>query len=115
MIKNYLLSILTEYQRDFKLFVIQHVDRYHQYAILQYSMKNKKDLQNRISKIDGQINGIQKMIDNNRDCLDIVQQVVAVNSALKKVGIEILKDETATCVNDKKKFETLLESLFRLK
>jgi len=55
------------------------------------------------------------MIDQDRECLEIVQQVVAVNSALKKVGIEILKDETATCVSDKKKFEILLESLFRLK
>ncbi|MCD4756515.1 metal-sensitive transcriptional regulator [bacterium] len=78
-------------------------------------MKNKEELQNRISKIEGQIKGIQKMIDKGRDSLDIVQQIVAVNSALKKVGIEILKEETATCVNDKKKFETLLESLFRLK
>jgi len=85
------------------------------YAILQYSMSKNEELQNRISKIEGQIKGIQKMIDRGRNSLDIVQQIVAVNSALKKVGIEILKEETATCVNDKKKFETLLESLFRLK
>jgi DNA-binding FrmR family transcriptional regulator len=44
-----------------------------------------------------------------------VQQVVAVNSALKKVGIEILKDETASCVSDKQKFEVLLKNLFKLK
>lgn len=93
----------------------QTFDKLTPYAILQYSMKNKEELQNRISKIEGQIKGIQKMIDKGRDSLDIVQQIVAVNSALKKVGIEILKEETATCVNDKKKFETLLESLFRLK
>ncbi|MCD4811931.1 metal-sensitive transcriptional regulator [bacterium] len=78
-------------------------------------MSKNEELQNRISKIEGQIKGIQKMIDRGRNSLDIVQQIVAVNSALKKVGIEILKEETATCVNDKKKFETLLESLFRLK
>jgi DNA-binding FrmR family transcriptional regulator len=78
-------------------------------------MNNKKELQSRISKIDGQIKGIQRMIDQDRECLEVVQQIVAVNSALKKVGIEILKDETATCVSDKKKFEILLESLFRLK
>lgn len=78
-------------------------------------MNNKKELQSRISKIDGQINGIQKMIDMNREPLEIVQQIVAVNSALKKVSIEILKGETATCVKDKKKFEYLLDSLFKLK
>jgi DNA-binding FrmR family transcriptional regulator len=66
-------------------------------------MNNNTDLQNRISKIKGQIEGVEKMIDTNRDALDIVQQIVAVNSALKKVGIEILKSETSSCVKDKTK------------
>lgn len=78
-------------------------------------MNNKKDLTNRLSKIKGQIEGVERMIDEDRDCLDIVQQIVAVNSALKKVGIEILKNETSTCVTDKDKFEVLLENLFKLK
>jgi DNA-binding FrmR family transcriptional regulator len=78
-------------------------------------MKNNKDLKVRMSKIKGQIDGIDKMIDSERDSLDIVQQIVAVNSALKKVSIEILKEETAFCVVDSKKFDYLLESLFRLK
>jgi len=76
---------------------------------------NNKDLTNRMSKIKGQIEGIERMIDEDRDSLDIVQQIVAVNSALKKVGIEILKDETSSCVTDKDKFEVLLKNLFKLK
>ena len=72
---------------------------------------NKKDLTNRISKIKGQIEGVERMINADRDSLDIVQQIVAVNSALKKVGIEILKNETSTCVTDKDKFEVLLKNL----
>ena len=72
------------------------------------------DLKNRISRIKGQVNGIEKMLDTSRDCLDIIQQIVAVNSALKQVGIEILKDETITCTNDKGKLEKLLNSLFKL-
>lgn len=78
-------------------------------------MKDTTNLKNRISKIKGQVEGIERMIDDNRDSVDIVQQVVAVNSALKNLGIEILKDETATCVNDEKKFEVLLKNLFKLK
>lgn len=78
-------------------------------------MKDNKDLKNRISKIKGQIEGVERMIDEDRDSLDIVQQVVALNSALKKVGIEILKNETASCVSDKEKFEVLLKNLFKLK
>jgi DNA-binding FrmR family transcriptional regulator len=76
---------------------------------------NNKDLTNRISKIKGQIEGVERMIEQDRDSLDIVQQIVAVNSALKKVGIEILKNETSTCVTDKEKFEVLLKNLFKLK
>ena len=78
-------------------------------------MKDTVNLKNRISKIKGQVEGIERMIDENRDSVDVVQQVVAVNSALKNLGIEILKDETATCVNDEKKFEVLLKNLFKLK
>ena len=78
-------------------------------------MKDTTNLKNRISKIKGQVEGIERMIDEHRDSVDIVQQVVAVNSALKNLGIEILKDETATCVNDKEKFEVLLKNLFKLK
>jgi DNA-binding FrmR family transcriptional regulator len=78
-------------------------------------MNDNKDLKNRISKIKGQIEGVERMIDGDRDSLDIVQQVVAVNSALKGVGIEILKKETSTCVSDKEKFELLLKNLFKLK
>ena len=78
-------------------------------------MKDTTNLKNRISKIKGQVEGIERMIDENRDSVDVVQQVVAVNSALKNLGIEILKDETATCVNDEKKFEVLLKNLFKLK
>jgi DNA-binding FrmR family transcriptional regulator len=78
-------------------------------------MNDKQNLKNRMSKIKGQIEGVERMIDEDRDSLDIVQQIVAINSALKTVGIEILKDETSSCVTDQQKFEVLLKNLFKLK
>jgi DNA-binding FrmR family transcriptional regulator len=78
-------------------------------------MKQSRELQNRMSKIKGQIEGVERMLEENRETLDIVQQIVAVNSALKKVGIEILKEETSNCVSDEEKFEVLLKNLFKLK
>jgi DNA-binding FrmR family transcriptional regulator len=78
-------------------------------------MNDVQNLKNRIAKIKGQIEGVERMIDEQRDSLDIVQQIVAINSALKKVGIEILKDETSACVTDQQKFEVLLKNLFKLK
>jgi DNA-binding FrmR family transcriptional regulator len=78
-------------------------------------MYSDKELQNRIARIKGQIEGVERMINEQRDSLDIVQQIVAINSALKKVGIEILKEETSDCVTDQQKFEVLLKNLFKLK
>lgn len=50
----------------------------------------KKDLQTRLKKIEGQIRGIQKMIDEDRDCGDIVIQLGAVKSAVNRVGFTVL-------------------------
>lgn len=57
-------------------------------------------LQKRLKKISGQINGVSKMIDENRYCGDILVQVAAIESALKEVGYLILKDHLHTCVSD---------------
>lgn len=78
-------------------------------------MRRVEELNNRISKIKGQVEGIERMLDQDRNSIDIVQQIVAANSALKNLGIEILKDETSSCVKDKDTFEILLKNLFKLK
>ena len=58
------------------------------------------NIQKRLKKISGQINGINKMIDENRYCGDILTQIAAVESALKEVGYIILKNHMHTCVSD---------------
>lgn len=55
-------------------------------------------LKNRISRIIGQLNGIGKMLDDNRYCGDILTQIAAAESALKSVGYIILKEHMKTCV-----------------
>ena len=56
-------------------------------------------LQKRLKKISGQINGVSKMVDENRYCGDILIQIAAIESALKEVGYIILKDHMYTCVS----------------
>ena len=56
------------------------------------------NLQKRLKKISGQINGVSKMVDENRYCGDILIQIAAIESALKEVGYIILKDHMYTCV-----------------
>lgn len=60
--------------------------------------KEQKKLQNRISRIIGQLNGIQSMIEDNRYCGDILIQIGAVESALQSLGYMILQDHMQTCV-----------------
>lgn len=79
-------------------------------------MKNKKELQNRVKRVKGQIAGVEKMIEENRACLDTVQQIAAARSALAKVGVELLKNEAYVCARqpEGKNFEDIIESLFKL-
>ena len=60
--------------------------------------KDQKQLQNRINRIIGQLNGIKGMIDDNRYCGDILIQIGAVESALQSLGYIILQDHMQTCV-----------------
>ena len=62
------------------------------------SEKEKKQLQNRLSRMAGQLNGISRMLEENRYCGDILTQVAAVESALQALGYAILKEHMETCV-----------------
>lgn len=60
--------------------------------------KEKSDLKLRLKKISGQINGIDKMIDDGRYCVDVLQQILAARAALNKVALMILESHTKSCV-----------------
>lgn len=60
--------------------------------------QEQKQLQNRINRIIGQLNGIKNMIDDNRYCGDILIQIGAVENALQSLGYVVLQDHMQTCV-----------------
>lgn len=60
--------------------------------------KELRLLQNRLKRMIGQLNGISKMLDDNRYCGDILVQVAAVESALQSFGYLVLQDHLETCV-----------------
>ncbi len=73
----------------------------------------------RLNKIKGQLNGIDRMIEEDRACMDIIQQIVAARAALSKLGVEILKDEARSCIkggNGEKvqTLEDIIEKLFKI-
>lgn len=57
-----------------------------------------KLLKNRLSRAIGQLHGIEKMLDDNRYCGDILTQLAAAESALESIGIIILEDHMKTCM-----------------
>ncbi len=59
-----------------------------------------KDLKTRINKIIGQLNGVQKMLDENRYCGDVLTQIAATESALQAVGYIVLKSHMESCLID---------------
>lgn len=56
-------------------------------------------VQKRLSKIEGQVRGLSRMVEDNRYCIDIVTQIAAVRAALRRVEEEILRDHVAHCVH----------------
>jgi DNA-binding FrmR family transcriptional regulator len=57
-----------------------------------------KQLKNRLSRMTGQLNGIGRMLDDNRYCGDILMQVAAVESALQNFGYIVLQTHMESCV-----------------
>jgi CsoR family transcriptional regulator, copper-sensing transcriptional repressor len=61
---------------------------------------DKDALTKRLHRIEGQVRGIERMVDEDRYCIDILTQVGAVKTALESLGLEILNDHVTHCVKD---------------
>jgi len=80
---------------------------------------------NRLHRIEGQVRGIAKMVEDDRYCMDILHQMQAIKSALGKVESQILKDHAACCVSEaiatgdpaeqREKFDELVDLFEKMK
>lgn len=78
----------------------------------------------RLRRIEGQLRGVIGMVEQDRYCIDIVTQLLAVRAAVAKVETEVLRDHVATCVENairggnqreqRRKVEELVEVIERL-
>jgi DNA-binding FrmR family transcriptional regulator len=59
---------------------------------------NKDALEKRLRRIEGQVRGVEKMVDEDRYCIDIVTQITAIQAALDKVALGLLEDHANHCV-----------------
>lgn len=58
----------------------------------------QKKLQRRVNRIAGQIGGVQRMVEEERYCVDILHQIAAIRSALDSLGVELLTNHLESCV-----------------
>jgi DNA-binding FrmR family transcriptional regulator len=59
---------------------------------------DKSKVVNRLRRVEGQVRGLEKMVEDDRYCIDILTQISAVQAALDKVGLELLDDHARHCV-----------------
>ena len=58
----------------------------------------KEQLQKRLRRVEGQVRGVQKMVEDDRYCIDVLTQIRAVQAALDKVALGLLDGHAHTCV-----------------
>ncbi len=69
----------------------------------------------RIARVEGQLRGIRRMVEQSDECLNIIAQISAIREAIAMLGVELLKDDFVCKWEGKKKIdEAYLKSLFKM-
>ncbi len=94
-------------------------------AVTEHTITEHKDQVARLKRIEGQIRGVQRMIEEERYCIDILNQLQAVEAALKRVEANILRKHLQGCVatvvrtgserEQDAKLDEIIKLLFRFK
>src|SRR5690625_1748253 len=79
---------------------INEVETLEDSPIIPREDQEKTQLINRLKRIEGQVRGLQKMIEDDRYCVDVLVQISAVNAALNKVGYTMMERHAKMCVSD---------------
>ena len=83
---------------DISSFAYRSARRF-QIRLGQEDLQDKARLVGRLNRIEGQVRGLRKMIESDKECVDILSQVASVSGALKGVWLQILEDHMHGCVH----------------
>lgn len=82
---------------------------------------NPENIKKQLARTEGQVSGIERMIEAKRDCSDILQQIVAARASLQKLGTMVLEAEARGCFGTKicaednvQKLEKIVSNLFKI-
>lgn len=71
----------------------------HDEPVVPRTNEEKQAVINRLKRIEGQVRGVQKMVEEDRYCVDILVQISAINAAMKKVGYTVTERHMKHCVS----------------
>ena len=62
------------------------------------NLQTKENIKNRLSRIEGQLRGVQKMIDAERDCREILQQLIAIRAGIQAASLTFMQEVANDCL-----------------
>ena len=86
---------------------------------IQASQEVAEKLENRLARIEGQVRGVRRMVEEKRDCQDILQQLAAVRSAVRQASLVLVRSYACECLarqdeSPEHLADTLIEALTKL-
>lgn len=75
---------------------------------------HKEQLRGRLARIEGQVRGVSAMVDEDRDCMEVLTQVAAARAALDRVSLELLDGHVRGCIGAEDRAEELMGAVGRL-
>jgi DNA-binding FrmR family transcriptional regulator len=84
-----------------------------------YADEQRTGLQNRLNRIEGQVRGVAKMLDEQRPCVEVLQQLASVQAALRGVTKEVLRNYLERCASDAIRegdpaiYDELMEAIYK--
>ncbi|MCS7282276.1 MAG: metal-sensitive transcriptional regulator [Anaerolineae bacterium] len=73
----------------------------------------KADLIQRLRRIEGQARGVARMIEEGRDCREVLQQLAAIRAAVQQASVQVLRSYTLECLQSEESPEAVAEALIR--
>lgn len=64
------------------------------------SAEAQERIRKRLRRIEGQVRGVERMVEEGRDCRDIVQQLSAIRAAVQQTGVDVMRVYAAQCLTD---------------
>jgi len=84
-----------------------------------YTDKLQQDLMTRLSRVEGQVSGVSRMIEQQRPCMEVLQQLASVQAALRGVTKTVLRNYLERCVTDAIRsgdtavYDELMEAIYK--